>query len=1091
MSQSYLPARTRLIPPRLRPQFLARPRIGARLGQILAYPLTIVKADAGYGKTTALAAFLAAADAAHLWYSLTESDADPLIFCSSLLYAFRGICPTCGSRSIALLESTGAATRLWTPIVDALADDLLEALPGETILVLDDYHLVDSVEVNAITERLVEQMPPRLHLVLSTRATPNLPLRIHWRVHGELLEITQPDLAFTPAEVAALFAQQYNYRLTENQAGALAAETEGWGIALQMIAQRLQARPGQSFDEVLGQLPGSLELLFDYLASEILAKQPANIQDFLLKTAALRRLDAAIAAHLLGWSDQQTAKTLRYLDQHSLFIIALHAGAFRYHHLFQDFLARRAEAAGPDGWRELHRRAATVYRGRGEDEEAVYHLLQAGESPAAAVLLREIGGTMIAAGRWETLADWLDRLPGPQLQRYPDLLFWRGEAHRLSSQFAAALACYQEARRHAQDLRAPALEIQALQGQVMVYLDTVQPAPARPLLAEARRLARADPAARARLLALTAENLTNEGRLPQAQHLATALARCCPAPGRATPDPRLYTRMGRLAEARTLVEQNLRADSPVPQPPRAPRSHRESTVLLAWICALLGDAEAARAYADQGLRLARALRAPIVEVAALARLGHAYLTGPDADLARAGEFYQQSLRLGETIGVPRFRAEALLGQVIAGGMQGRPAAAADSARTALGIVEAAGDRYFTAILWLALGGAAVIGNDERAGAWLATARGLSARCADAYGVCVADTWRALWHLQRRDWPAFDEAARAALQNAQQHDYGFVFLRPTFFGPKKMQQTAELLLAANRRAICAGYTAALLQEVAAQLPMLLPDTPAWSPFQPAGSAPDAGTLHVQTLGLFRVWRGEHEIPRTAWSRDKAVQLFQILLARRGRPLHREQLVDLLWPDGKAAASALRVTLNALRQTLEPDRAPEAESRFIQRQGESLLLNPDADIRVDADEFERLIGEAQAAEARHPAQAPALYRRALALYRGDFLPGALYEEWAGERRDRLADLYLTTASHLADLLAAQGGHSEAVALCHQILARDPCWEEAYYLLMVCYAQQGNRSLALRTYARCAKHLRAELGVEPAARTQALFKALSNDP
>jgi DNA-binding SARP family transcriptional activator len=1091
MSRSYLPARTRLIPPRPRPQFLARPRLSAQLRQVLVYPLTIVKADAGYGKTTALAAFIAESAGPPLWYSLTESDADPLVFCSSLLYAFRQIYPSCGTRSLALLESGGAATRLWAPIVDTLADDLLDVLQAETILVLDDYHLVDSAEVNAITERLVEQMPPRLHLVLSTRATPNLPLRIHWRVHGELLEITQPDLAFTPGEVAALFAHQYNYHLTENQAGALAAETEGWGIALQMIAQRLQALPGQSFDEVLGQLPGSLELLFDYLASEILVKQPAPIQEFLLQTATLRRLDSAISAQLLGWSGQQTAKTLHYLDQHSLFIIALTAGAYRYHHLFHDFLTRRSQAADPTGWRNLHRRAAAVYRERGEDEEAVYHLLQADESTAAAVLLREIGGTMIATGRWETLADWLDRLPGPQLERYPDLLFWRGEAHRLSSQFTAALACYREARRHGQEQQEPALEIQALQGQVMVYLDTVQPAPARPLLAEARRLARSDAAAKAILLALTAENLTNEGRLPQAQHLALALARICPDLSRPALDPRLYTRMGRLSEARTLVEQNLRADSPLPPPSRAPRSHRESTVLLAWICALLGDAEAARAYADQGLRLARALRAPIVEVAALARLGHAYLTGPDADLTRAGEFYHQSLSLGETIGVPRFRAEALLGQVIAGGMQGRLAAAEAPAHEALGIVEAAGDRYFTAILWLGLGGAAVMGNDERAGEWLATARGLSARCADAYGVCVTDTWRALWHLQRREWPAFDAAARMALQSAQQNDYGFVFLRRTFFGPKELHQTAALLIAANRRSICPGYTTALLQDLTAQLPMLLPDTPAWSPFQPAGSTQDAGTLHVQTLGFFRVWRGEHEIPRAAWGRDKAVQLFQILLARRGRPLHREQLVDLLWPDGKAAASALRVTLNALRQALEPDRAPEAESRFIQRQGESVLLNPDADIRVDAEEFERLIGEAQATEARNPAQAPAVYRRALALYRGDFLPSALYEEWAGERRERLADLYLTTASHLAELLAAQGGYGDAIGLCHQILAHDPCWEEAYYLLMVCYSQQGNRSLALRTYARCAKHLRTELGVEPAPRTQALFQLLSNEP
>src|SRR5690348_12621023 len=163
MSHSYLPARTRLIPPRPRPQFLARPRISAQLRQILVYPLTIVKADAGYGKTTALASFLAEAGGPHLWYSLTESDADPLVFCSSLLYAFRQIDPASGTRSLPLLENEAAAMRLWAPIVDALADDLVEVLEAETILVLDDYDLVDSMEVNGITERLAEQMPPRLH----------------------------------------------------------------------------------------------------------------------------------------------------------------------------------------------------------------------------------------------------------------------------------------------------------------------------------------------------------------------------------------------------------------------------------------------------------------------------------------------------------------------------------------------------------------------------------------------------------------------------------------------------------------------------------------------------------------------------------------------------------------------------------------------------------------------------------------------------------------------------------------------------------------------------------------------------------------
>jgi LuxR family maltose regulon positive regulatory protein len=1089
MSQPYLPVRTKLVPPRLRPHFVARPRLTARLKQSLDYPLTVVKADAGYGKSTALAAYLAEAGVPYAWYSLAEPDADPLIFLLHLVHALRGRLPACGEQSLALLRAEGGARQMWAQAVDALINDLFDGLDRETVLVLDDYHIVDSPDINAITDRLVEQLPPRLHVILATRATPALPSRVLWRVHDELLQIKQSDLAFTSAEVTHLFAGRYRYQLSELEASALTAETEGWIIALQMIAQHLPAMAGQSLERALSGLPRSLSLLFAYLAGEILAKQPAEIQEFLLKTAALRRLDADVCAELLDWSEARTREALSYLDEHSLFVIALGAGAYRYHHLFHQFLVQRAEQIAPAGWRELHRKAALAYRRRADTEEAVYHLLASGESAAAASLLAEIGRAMIASGRWETLAEWLDRLPAEQLQRYPDLLVCRGEAHRLSSEFAQALSCYQAARRYAVAQQDSQQEIKALLGQVMVYLDTVQPALAGPILAEARRLARSDPRAKAGLLELTAENLTNAGRLRQALWLQHALARVCSERDGPVLDPRTLARSGRLLEAQALVEQSLQLDRPAQQQRRAPRSHRESTVLLSWIEALLGQADAARLHAEQGLRLARDLRAPIVEAAALARLGHAHLAGADANLESAAEFYGDSLRLCAAIGVPRFRAEALLGLVVAAGMRGQLADGEEHARQALTILDAAGDRYLTAIVWLGLGGAAVACKDDRAVAWLERAGALSARCGDAYGVCVAQTWRALWHLDRREWPRFEVAARAALEVARQENYGFIFMRQTLFGPKQLHETAALLIAANRRSICPGYSAEVLREMGSELPLLAPGVPTWSLVQPGSSRADAATLHVQTLGLFRVWRGEDEIPHAAWGREKALQLFQILLIHRDRPLHREQLADLLWPGGRTTGSALRVVLNALRQALEPDRVEEAESQLVLRQGESIMLNPDACIVVDADEFERQIENARQLEARDAGQAVALYRRALQLYRGDFLPDTLYQPWSAARRDTLAERYLSTASHLAELLTDQGLYDEAIGLCNAILARDSCWEEAYYLLMVCYARQGKRSLALRAYARCGRHLRAELGVAPAERTQQLFQALSN--
>ncbi len=1082
-----LVVRTKWIPPRLKPPFLARPRISQSLKQAFQVPITILKADPGYGKSSALARFLSESAYPGFWYSLSETDSDPLLFLLHLIYLFRTRHPICGNESLALLQSQGGATQLWAPAVDALVNDLLDALHEETLLVLDDYHAVDRPEINYIVDRFLEQMPPRLHVILATRTMPSLPSRIHWRVHGELLEITQMELAFAPTEVSALFEEHYAYPLPLPQAEALTAETEGWIIALHMVGQQLHATTGQTVDGLIGALPGSLGLLFEYLTAEVFAKQSPELQTFMLQTSALRRLNPQVCDTLLERSD--SAEQLRYLDEHSLFVVGLGSGAYRYHNLFHDFLAQRARAHAEE-WRTLHHRAAEIYRNHGDGEEAVYHFLAAGENDAAARLLDEIGRAMVQAGRWEALAGWIDQIPKARVQACDDLLFYRAEALRLSSRFEDALTFYEDSRHQAAAKQDSERELNALFGQAMVYLDTVQPARATPILARAHLMLREHPLLKGKYLALVAENLTNAGCPRKAERLHGAIHRLDPGLGLAEMDPRIYVREGRLSDARAMVQEDLQGDPWSDGKRRTPRSHRESTLLLSWICAMMGDADEARANADRGLRLARELHSPIMEALALARLGHAYLTGSDYDPVRALASYEESLRLSDAIHVARFGAEARLGMTAALGLKGQWEASEEQSRLGLEILQTAGDAYLSSVVELALGGAAVMANDERAGQWLRHAEVTGMECGDTYGPCLARIWQALWHLERREWTEFDSAAGGALQLAREQNYGFLFTRQTFVGPKEPYGIAALLTAANRRGLEAAFAAQLLQELAMKLPSLAPSF-LFFPHSHSGAGTPDPALYLQTLGPFRVWRGEREIAKNDWGREKALQLFHLLLARRAQaPLHREQIAEILYPDAKpsTAAASLRVALNALRQALEPERSAESEGQFVQRQGDLILLNPESNLHLDVDEFERTINQARQAETRDLAQALPLYRRALSLYRGDFLQDALYEDWAREERDHLVDLYLTTASHTAELLARQGVYDEAIHLCRQVLAKDACWEEAYYLLMLCYSQTGNRSLALRTYSRCAKHLRADLGVEPATRTTALFEQIA---
>lgn len=1074
--------RTRLIPPRPPAHgahLIPRPQLNRRLSQITAYPLTVIRAPAGYGKTTAIASFLAQSNLPYFWYSISDTGADPLVFLLHLIYAFRTAYPKLGERALALLSQEGGAVRLWAPAVDNLANDLLDALSEETVLVLDDYCMVDQPEVDAITQRFIEHMPPRLHLVLTARTTLNLPGQARWRASGELLEIGRSDLAFTPEEITAFFAQRTGQTLGRAAARVLATETEGWPIAVQMLSECVDDVSARTLEDLLHRMPRPLESLFDYLAEEVLLRQPHNVRMFLAETAVLRRLTPDICNHLLNRADSDMM--LRYLHEHSLFLVREGEEGYRYHHLFREFLLRRGEVA-VERRRTLHSTAAAYYLTQGDREEAVYHLLAAGDHTRAAELLATIARSMAHSGRHQTLAAWLDQLPPDLLEVHPELLLARGHAYRYASRYREALAAYARAQQRFEARGDATGEARALRGQALVYLDTVQPAQADPLLRHAlRKIGRQAKDERARLLILLAENKINLGQLPAAERLHRAVYCAARRDDFPPMDPRVYVRDGRFALARHIVESNLRTDPWGVGQWRAPRSHREAAVLLAWIDAMTGQAESARRYAAQSLELGQTLRSPIVECVSLSRLGHAWLTGPDFDLEKAREYYHDSLITAIRIDVPRFKVESLLGLTLIAGLEGKIAEAEANAREALAILEETGDRYMTGILSLALGAAMTLCDGPDAQGWLDRAARLGQACGDRFSPCLADLWRAIRFSRLSRTVSAREAFARALQTAQRFGYDFLFTAVPLLGPKDFTARLMLLEEMLLDRTLGAYAARLRDAISPQ-----------TPHHPSRANPATVPLYIQTLGPFRVWRDGREIERTAWEREKALHLFQYLICQRQHLTHREQVLDALWPDSSppAAAIGLRVALTTLRKALESS-TPGGGDRngdFVHREGESLQLDPSFGICVDADEFESLIRSAQALEARDPAQAIEVYKSALALYHGDFLEENPYAEWASQERERLRMLYLSAAGRLAELLVMRESYEEASQVCQEILRRDCCSEEAYYVLMLCYWKQGKRSLALRTYQRCEKWLRQELDVSPSPRTIKLLQVIS---
>ena len=253
------------------------------------------------------------------------------------------------------------------------------------------------------------------------------------------------------------------------------------------------------------------------------------------------------------------------------------------------------------------------------------------------------------------------------------------------------------------------------------------------------------------------------------------------------------------------------------------------------------------------------------------------------------------------------------------------------------------------------------------------------------------------------------------------------------------------------------------------------------------------LHVQTLGGFRVWHQGVEVPTTAWGREKAIHLFQFFITMRRQYVHKEQIMDRLWPDLdiEKGDRDFKVALNSINRALEPEREPRSEPLFVRRYGLAYGLDFE-NVWLDTEAMELLISagnQAMLGPTPTPDFAIACYEAAVQLYHGDYLPERRYEDWTSAERERLQLLALNTMTTLAELLL-QKMPLESIRLTQRVLSIDPVWEDAYRIQMRAFAAQRNRPMALRTYQRCREVLAEEFGVDPLPETSELYDQILND-
>jgi DNA-binding SARP family transcriptional activator len=410
------------------------------------------------------------------------------------------------------------------------------------------------------------------------------------------------------------------------------------------------------------------------------------------------------------------------------------------------------------------------------------------------------------------------------------------------------------------------------------------------------------------------------------------------------------------------------------------------------------------------------------------------------------------------------------------GQSNKLAQAMESANEAIEIDRAAGDEWIASLTRTTMGAALVqAGRYEQASEWLGRALQGFQECSDTFGACAARLWLCLVHWRQGRLDTLAQLLPVALAACEANGYDFLLTRPTLLGPPDERQFTPLLVVARDKGWQADFARRALAALGLEYVTCHPGF----------------RVKVWTLGGFTVYRGEQAIPANSWRRAKARQLFQLLLTHRAAALDRDQILEHLWSgtDPAAAGRNFKVTLNTLYHVLEPERDPGSESAFIGREGSSYSLRPGADLWIDAEQFAALVARTQAPSGLTPSEAIPLLEEALALYKGDYLPEALYETWAAGERERLAVLFLSAADRLAELYLDSACYDRAIDVCHRILTADNCWERAYRYLMVAYHGLGNRGQIARVYQRCVQNLREELDVSPAVETAALFASLTD--
>jgi ATP/maltotriose-dependent transcriptional regulator MalT/DNA-binding SARP family transcriptional activator len=1073
--------RTKLLPPRPAPSLLPRPRLVERLEQNLAHAVTLVTAPAGSGKTTLVADFVRARTRPFVWYQLDQTDSDPLVFLGYVTHGIKQIVPGFGDATVSYMhEAAKELAQAPERAVDVLLNEVLDRVEQQFILVLDDYHhLGTETPVHRVVDRLLAYLPDVIHVVIISRDMPPLALA-RMKTQASLAVIDRGELLFTDEETRELFRTVFDLELTPEQLAEYRERTHGWITALQLVRQVAQrqalARSGDSAPpDLVEVLRQSERDIFDYFAEEVFADESEDVQAFLLRVSLLERVEPEACARLYA----EAPAVLRSLARRNVFVSLASDGRgeeYRLHPLFRGFLRRRFRVEqGRAAVAAEHARLADFFLAREQWEQAMHHLLAAEDFDRAAATIAESGGEWIKAGALQSLASFADALPAPALEAHPRALAHRAEVARLRDEYDLAQSLFNRAAAllHERDDREGEAEafhslatIARRRGDcetAFSYLDRAAG------LTDERSVVRTK-CGNTRGLCLVALGQWTEAEREFRVALQLAEER----------GDRYYARLishnlgtpagmrGDFGEALRWLRRMLREESssapPVPQEAIA----HLNIARCHWH---LGDFTSCEQHLERALETCQlfnlaALRAEIFE-------NYGNLYRERGELQRAAESYDRAARAYDEAGVEITRTEYLEER----GLLALSAGDLTEARALLDrLIEArARDEMGRQRTLLARSRVLIAqGKTEDARADLAAALSYFR----AHGLYYNEAWAALLLAVCEHSAGADAAAlehlRRALDLAARYDYEYWLERWVEQFPQvfSTQDAAELLPSDLRERLPAVPAAVAASRPASVVVQQAP----------------ASDLTIRLLGSVEIFRDPaRPFAPDAWVTRRARDILCFIASRRHRRASKDTIIDTFWgeSDFGSVEKNFHPTVSHIRKALNSNQ-PLKQNFLLYRDGD-YQLNPEFSYRIDTEEFDRRVAEGDAARrAREQEAFVSAYERAVALYRGEFMQGS-YDEWAEEQRSYYREQYLRILELLAQTAQKAEDWARSLSLAQGILREDPFREDVHCMVMRAHARQGNRVAVREQYEALRKLLRKELGVEPAAETQRVYREL----